>query len=92
MAPAPLRPAHARKANDRAMCISSPDICCRPMLDDATARSMPCFCRKRTLVAMPPTRAGVMRLTNEPASWAANVPKKGMRPGTAPSSPIVAAT
>ena len=36
-------------------------------------------------------RAGVMRLTNEPASWAANVPKKGMRPGTAPSRPIVAA-
>ena len=92
IAPAPLRPAHSRKRNDRAMCMSSPESCCRPMLDEATARSMPCFWRKRTLVAIPPTRAGVMRLTNEPASWAPNVPKKGTCPGTAPMSPIAAAT
>ena len=69
------------------MCMSRPESCCRPTLDEATARSMPCFCRKRTLMAMPPTRAGTMRFTNEPASWVAKVPRKGMRTGTAPVRP-----
>jgi len=67
------------------MCMSRPDSCCSPMLEDATARSRPCFCRKRTLMAMPPTRAGTMRFTNEPPSCVAKVRRRGSggarRPG-----------
>ena len=91
-APTPLLPAHSRKMKDKLMCMSRPESCCRPMLEDATASSRPCFCRKRTLMAMPPTRAGTMRFTKEPPSCVANVAATWMRRGTAPRSPIVAPT
>ena len=41
---------------------------------------------------MPPIRAGTMRFTKDPASWAAVVVGSGSRCGTAPISPMAAAT
>ena len=39
----------------------------------AWAEGTPAFCRYRTLSAMPPTLAGVTRLTKDEASWARTV-------------------
>ena len=86
-----LRPARTSRRTERARCTRRPDTCCTPMLAVATARSTSRFCRYRRLVAMPPMRAGTMRLTNAPASWAAVVRRRGRRCGTAPSRPIAAA-
>ncbi len=41
---------------------------------------------------MPPMRAGTIRFTKDPASWAAVVVGNGRRRGTAPVRPMAAAT
>ena len=58
----------------------------------AWAEGTPAFCRYRTLSAMPPTLAGVTRLTNDDASWARMVGTSGICCGTPPVNPTPAAT
>ena len=53
---------------------------------------MPTFCMKRTLSAMPPTFAGVTRLTNDDAAEAPTLATNGRWPGTPPCWPIAEAT
>ena len=48
-----------------------------PTAATAAAGSTPAFWRNRTLSVMPPTLAGVMRLTNDDAIWAATAGTSG---------------
>ena len=63
-----------------------------PMPVTASAGSTPAFCMKRTLSAMPPTLAGVTRLTNDDASCASTVGTNGRCSATLPRRPNAAAT
>ena len=58
----------------------------------AAAGSTPAFCMKRTFSAMPPTFAGVTRLTNDDAICVSTVGPKGSRSGTPPIRPTAEAT
>ena len=58
----------------------------------AGAGSTPAFCMKRTFRAMPPTLAGVTRLTNDDAICACTVGTNGRRSGTPPAIPMADAT
>ena len=63
----------------------------RPTPVTAWAGGIPAFCMKRTFTAMPPTLAGVTRLTKlgrtACTGWLA-----GSRPGTPPAMPTAEAT
>ena len=61
------RPAQTMKMPISEMCATSPATVLSPTPDTATGRSTPCFCRKRTLRAMPPSPAGASLLANEAA-------------------------
>ena len=66
------------------MCTTAPAAALSPMPVTASAGSMPHFCMKRTLSAMPPTLAGVTRLTNDEASCTSTLAASGRRPLTLP--------
>ena len=63
-----------------------------PMPVTAFAVRRPAFCRNRTLSAIPPTLAGVTRLTNDDASCAPTVGRNGSALRYPTVSPIAAAT
>ena len=69
----PLRPAHAKNTNRSTRWTIPPASTLSPMPVTACAEGTPAFCRYRTLRAMPPTLAGVTRLTKDEASWARTV-------------------
>ncbi len=58
----------------------------------AFAGSTPAFCMNRTFRAMPPTLAGVTRLTKLDASWACTLGTGGNGSGTPPAIPTADAT
>ena len=64
----------------------------RPIAVTASAESIPAFCMKRTLSAIPPTLAGVTRLTNDDAICVSTVGPNGIGCGVPPSSPTADAT
>ena len=59
-----------------------------PIPETAAAGSTPAFCRKRTFSAIPPTLAGVTRLTKEDAICVSTVGTIGRWFGTPPIKPI----
>ena len=67
------------------MCTTAPTKELSPTPVTAPAGSTPAFCMKRTFNAMPPTLAGVIRLTNDDAIWASTVGTKGSGSGTLPT-------
>ena len=88
-----LWPAHATNTTSSTRCTMPPDSHVEPDPGDAPPPvPTPAFCRKRTLSAIPPTFAGVTRLTNDDASWAARLGPNGRCSGTPPASPTAAPT
>ena len=79
-----LWPAHAKKTTNKPMCTIAPATLSRATAATAVGASTPDFWRYRALSAMPPTLAGVIRLTNDDATWVAVVGKNGSGTGTAP--------
>src|SRR5215216_1155526 len=90
--PAPLRPAQAKNTTSSTMWITPPAMTFSPIPVTASAGGTPAFCMYRTLRAMPPTFAGVTRLTNDEANWASTVAPNGSGSETPPRRPIAAAT
>src|SRR4051794_1417106 len=86
----PLDPAANRKATSRTMWMITPDRLLSATPVRATGVSTPDFCRNRMLTAYPPADAGVIRLVNEDASWAAKVGPSRSGRGMAPTMLIVA--
>ncbi len=64
----------------------------RPIPVTASAGGTPAFCMNRTLSAMPPTLAGVTRLTNDEATEVSTVATNGSREPTPPRIPTAEAT
>ena len=90
--PPPLRPAQAKNTMSSTMCTIPPATTLSPMPVTASGGGTPAFCRYLTLSAMPPTLAGVTRLTNDDASWTSIVGASGRRSGTPPAIPTAADT
>ena len=61
-------PAQRKNITVSVMCTMPPASAFTPHREAASVVLAPAFCMNRRLSPMPPTPAGVMRLTNDPAS------------------------
>ena len=84
----PPWPAQATNTKSSKMCITPPAAELRPTPVTAWAGGMPAFCMKRTLRAIPPTLAGVTRLTKDEAICACRFGQNGSGWGTPPARPM----
>ena len=84
----PPWPAQAKNTNSSTRCTMAPAATLSPTPVTASAGSTPAFCMNRTFSAMPPTLAGVTRLTNDDASCASTLGTNGRCSGTPPAMPI----
>ena len=74
------------------MWMTAPTSVFSPDAGHRLRRSTPAFCRKRTFNAIPPTLAGVTRLTNDEAICTSTADPSGTVSGTPPTSPTADVT